>query len=309
MLATEKSLKIFTLSKLDDPSFYENLKCDFFDGHDETKFGLYGTLSKEKDIYSRIDEKDLLSFIPVNENLRWLGMNSSGIQLRFSTNSRVIKLRVRENNNWEIYNMTFYSQNGFDLYYYDEEERKWKFHNVSTPEYFDKKTYKSTIGRFKDKKIRMFILNFPTYSAVEKLEIGLEKNSIVTPIYYKDNSKIVCYGTSIIQGGATSRPGLITTNTLSRILDKQIINLGFSGNAFLEKEMANIIASIDKMELLIIDPEANAGYDSRLKDNLEQFLDIIFDKNPNLKVLISNKTYMSLDDVYPLYKKSKKYSP
>ena len=307
MESNNKEKEIFVPKKWDDALDYEKIECRFYDGHDDSKFKLLDTICTEKDKYSRFNQKDLNDFLPVNENLRWIGLNSAGLKLRFKTNSRVIKLNVRENGNWEIYNMTFYSQNGFDLYYFDEKSNKWIYHASSTPEYYDKRAYKSTIGRFHNKKVREFILNFPTYTSVEKLEIGLEKNSYIEPVNYPTNEKIVCYGTSIIQGGATSRPGLITTNVLSRLLNKEVINLGFSGNAFLEKVMAEKISQIEDMELLIIDPEANAGYDNRLEDNLNQFIDIIYSKHPDLKIIVSNKTYMALDEIYPLYKRSKKY--
>ena len=56
---------------------------------------------------------------------------------------------------------------------------------------------------------------------------------------------IVVYGTSIAQGGCASRPGLAWTNILGRKLDRPVINLAFSGNGKLEKELIELLSEID----------------------------------------------------------------
>ncbi|MFN3380470.1 MAG: SGNH/GDSL hydrolase family protein, partial [Runella zeae] len=53
------------------------------------------------------------------------------------------------------------------------------------------------------------------------------------------------YGTSIAQGACATRPGMAWTNILSRKLDRTVINLGFSGNGRLEKEVIDLINEID----------------------------------------------------------------
>ena len=56
---------------------------------------------------------------------------------------------------------------------------------------------------------------------------------------------IVFYGTSILQGGCATRPGMAHTNILSRRLNREAINLGFSGNGQLDLEIAELMAEID----------------------------------------------------------------
>ena len=46
---------------------------------------------------------------------------------------------------------------------------------------------------------------------------------------------------------------------LARALDVQIYNFGFSGNACLEPEMADVLARVPGLRLLVVDAEANAG--------------------------------------------------
>jgi hypothetical protein len=56
---------------------------------------------------------------------------------------------------------------------------------------------------------------------------------------------ICFYGTSITQGGCASRPGMAYAAILGRWLDRPILNLGFSGSARAEPEMAELLAGLD----------------------------------------------------------------
>ena len=51
------------------------------------------------------------------------------------------------------------------------------------------------------------------------------------------------------------------------------INLGFSGSGLGEIELAKIATSIDDVNLLILDYEANGGATGDMKSNLEPFID------------------------------------
>lgn len=307
MYTKEDLSKIFKEEETQQDSFFDSLELEFFDGLDTSKFALLGTMIKNPTSYFRFTDDDLKSFISVNENLKWIGMNSSGLKLRFKTNSRVIKIKVEENGEWDIYNMTFYSQNGFDLYYFDKELNKWIYHNSSTPTYFERKKYTSVIGKFKNNDEKEILLHFPLYTSVINLKIGLEKGSYAAPINYKSKDQIAFYGTSILQGGAVSRPGLQLTNVISRHLDIDCLNFGFSGNAFLETEMAEAISKNTNIKIIFIDPEANAGYDDRLLSRLNDFIETIYKNNPSIKIVLMNKTFMALDDRLSNYEKSKKF--
>jgi len=82
-------------------------------------------------------------------------------------------------------------------------------------------------------QLRNITLNFPLYRGVKKIFVGLEQNArILAPLPYIDNNRIVIYGTSITQGGCASRPGMAWTNILSRRINREFINLGFSGGMF-----------------------------------------------------------------------------
>ena len=70
------------------------------------------------------------------------------------------------------------------------------------------------------------------------------KNNLIKA---KKNEKqpIVFYGTSITQGGCASRPGMAHTNIISRKLDLDVVNFGFSGNGRMEQPIGELISNAD----------------------------------------------------------------
>ena len=78
--------------------------------------------------------------------------------------------------------------------------------------------------------MREYTIHFPLYSEVVSLEIGLCDGSSLLPARdYRTQLPVVFYGSSITQGGCASRPGNSYDNIISRDLDCDHVNLGFSG--------------------------------------------------------------------------------
>ena len=67
----------------------------------------------------------------------------------------------------------------------------------------------------------------------------------VTRKQYALEKPVLYYGSSITQGGCASRPGNAYQAMISRRLDADFINLGFSGNAKAETVMCEYLASLD----------------------------------------------------------------
>lgn len=88
----------------------------------------------------------------------------------------------------------------------------------------------------------------PLYAGVCELYVGVKDGSdIMPPQKYKYPKPIVIYGSSITQGACASRPGNDFAMRLSRMLDADVLNLGFSGNGNAEKNMLKYLASIDAL--------------------------------------------------------------
>lgn len=138
-----------------------------------------------------------------------------------------------------------------------------------------------------DKRMRDYMLYLPLYDGVDSLFIGVDKDSEINkPIVNlpKRERPVVMYGTSILQGGCASRPGMSHTNILMRWLNREVYNFGFSGNGKLDLEIAQAIAKIDNPGLYIIDCLPNCT-SKLLDEKLYAFFMILRESHPDVPVL------------------------
>jgi hypothetical protein len=177
--------------------------------------------------------------------------------------------------------MTDIAVKGLDLYCLEGE--KWEFVNCGRPT--GKKTEATLIANMLPKE-REYMLYLSLYDGVSSLGIGIDSLAYIDqpqvnlPVREKP---IVGYGTSILQGGSASRPGMSHINILSRWLNREFINLGFSGNAKLDYEIAEVIAEIDA-SLYILDFLPNATVDE-MNEKAAHFYSIIRNRRPDTPIL------------------------
>ncbi|MEE2908040.1 MAG: SGNH/GDSL hydrolase family protein, partial [Planctomycetota bacterium] len=95
--------------------------------------------------------------------------------------------------------------------------------------------------------MRDWMLYLPLYNGVESIEIGVPNGSVIEPLPNRSSERlpIVFYGTSITHGACASRPGMCHVAIVGRDLDREVINLGFSGNGTMDIEIADLLAEID----------------------------------------------------------------
>lgn len=219
----------------------------------------------------------------VTRNQVWaLSTNCSGLAVRFHSNSRVIAVK------WEVTNdivMNHFAPSGIkglDLYCF--ENGKWQFVNSARP---TGKSSKAVIISNMTDKDREFMLYLPLYDGLSHLEIGIESGATIgNPLIDspRKNNPVVFYGTSITQGGCASRAGMAYPNILSRMLDRQIINLGFSGNGKLDLEIAEVMADLDA-SCYVIDCLPNVTA-QMMQEKYVRFLEIIREKKPKVPILL-----------------------
>ena len=137
---------------------------------------------------------------------------------------------------------------------------------------------------------REYRLYLPLYNTIKELEIGVPKDAIFQPIAKMKEKPIVVYGTSIAQGACASRPGMAWTNIVGRKLDRPVINLAFSGNGQLEKELIDLINEIDA-KIFILDclPNLTASrFDSiELGKRISESVKSIRQKHPRTPILLT----------------------
>ena len=213
-----------------------------------------------------------------------LANSTAGGQVHFQTDSPKILIRAEISRPSGMYHMPATGQSGFDLYMGEPGSQKY----VSTSRFAAKAT-KYEVELFGgSKEMRSYTLNFPLYNGVKKLEIGIVAGaSIKQAKPFKQDGTIVVYGTSITQGGCAARPGMAYSNILSRKMNMEFTNLGFSGNGKGEPALANLINQIANKKMVILDYEANVYND--IKRTLGPFIDILREKNPTMPILVISK--------------------
>jgi lysophospholipase L1-like esterase len=142
-----------------------------------------------------------------------------------------------------------------------------------------------------DGKIHRICLVLPNYARVRLKKIilyGLTSVTEKTPPFLLENRPIVYYGSSITQGGCSSRPALAYFHRISETFCVNYVNLAISGNARGEPEFANYVASFSHAILFILDWGANLleyKDDGLLEQRYEQFWRVIHKHNPDTPIL------------------------
>lgn len=244
-----------------------------------------------------ISEEQVYRRLPVNpeweirDAVDQLANHTAGGQIRFRSDCQKILIKVELREKSGMYHMPATGQSGFDLYVREGGEQRYF---RTTRFRADSISYQAELFTSENKKMRTFTLNFPLYNGVNSVWIGVDQGSIIeAPPAFEQAGKIVVYGTSITQGGCVGRPGMAYTNILSRKLDMQFVNLGFSGNGKGEAALAHLITQIPEKRIIILDYEANAK--TSMKETLGPFVDILRKKHPDIPILIMSRIRYAYD--------------
>lgn len=182
-----------------------------------------------------------------------LSLHSSGIRARFRTDSPYIALHVQ----WDaeyMESVVWHGMRGFDLF--SVHGGKQALEAVFKPPLKAKQEedfFYETKG-----ELREYLLNWPLYNRVFKVYIGLKAGSVLEMgDGYHNQLPVVFYGSSITQGAFASRPGNSYQNFLSRALNMDYVNLGFSGNCKGDPLLVEHMAEIP-MSCFVCDYDHNA---------------------------------------------------
>lgn len=177
----------------------------------------------------------------VREPVWYLGRNSAGMYVEFTTEADSIQVRYKVKEALNMPHMPSTGVSGVDLYSRDKQTQKWGW---AFGQYQFKDTITYNFNNIGVNKNRVYRLYLPLYNTVEWLEIGVNEAKAFNFIH-SPSKPIIVYGTSIAQGACATRPGLAWTNLVGREFENEVINLAFSGNGRLEKPILNLINEED----------------------------------------------------------------
>ncbi len=210
-----------------------------------------------------------------------LSRDSAGMLSRFSTDSPLIHVDYalfRER--LALPHMPATGVSGVDLYGEDSEGR-WRWVAVSKPQ---EKHVKAELINGLDGTKRKYTLYLPLYNGVDRLMIGVPKGASFSPIEPRRDPAIVFYGTSITHGACASRPGMPHPAILGRRLNRPIINLGFSGNGRMEKEVGALLTELEAAAY-VIDCLPNMD-DKLVRERTEPLVSQLREARPRVPIVL-----------------------
>ncbi len=225
---------------------------------------------------------------PLPPMVDMLANHTAGGQIRVQTDSTRLAIRVRLAGRADMDHMPATGQCGFDLYVGPPGAQRYLA--TTRADCRRRSKYEFLLLHTPERSLRNFTINFPLYQGVKEVSIGLDDDALLAPpLPYAQPGRIVAYGTSITQGGCASRPGSAYTNILSRRLQREFINLGFSGNGRGEPELAELMAEIADPACYLLDYEANCEDSAHLQRTLPPFIDILRSAHPATPILVLSR--------------------
>ena len=225
--------------------------------HDVTQWGVEGRAWEDQERKRWFDRFPAKAEGRVTGAVWNLSRHSAGMMVRFKTDSTAIHAR------WKLLSsrlgmphMPPSGVSGLDLYARDD-TGKWRWAAATRP---NKQEMQAVLLTGIAPGMREYAVYLPLYNGTESLEIGVSTGAKFESLAPRSAKPLVFYGTSITHGACASRPGMAHPAILGRRLEMPVINIGFSGNGKMHKEVGDLMVDVDAA-CYIIDclPNMNAA--------------------------------------------------
>ena len=226
--------------------------------------------------YGRLDPADTNR---LTSGVRWHGLDSAGLCLRFRTDSRRLAIQWQVMKKYEFGNMNRFANGGIDVYRRTADG--WHF--VGEKGGVHGKTNELAVAWRPGDEALVYL---PLYNGAVDVRVGLRPGARAEACGER-GKPVVFYGTSITQGGCASRPGMAYTAILQRRLDVPVVNMGFSGAGCMEVEMAETLAKIDAAAY-VVDTMWNIGVSTVRQGTYERFVRRLRAQRPDVPILLVN---------------------
>jgi lysophospholipase L1-like esterase len=229
-----------------------------------------------------------------------LAQDSAGMVARFVTDAPLIRARWKlRREQLALPHMPATGVSGLDLYV--RRPDGWRWLAVGRP---TKQENEVLLARDLGSERREYMLYLPLYNGIASLELGVPPTATLEKAPARTARPIVFYGTSIVQGGCASRPGMAYPAIVGRKLGRPVVNLGFSGNGRAEPELAQLLAELDPA-VFVVDPLPNLMA-AQVTERLEPFVRTLRQAHPHTPiVLVENVPY---NDGYLVEPRRKRYT-
>ncbi len=244
-------------------------------------FGVEVIDAKDKKFWRLPHEETVL----VSEGVCARSKSACGGRVRFRTNSKSLTVKLELLTlNVHLY-MAVCAASGADIFI--GRGKNSKYAGLVNPEKYDNFFPETTIKL--DGSMNEITVNLPRCEQIGGGWISVDDDAeVLAPLPYSKKGKMCFYGSSITEGGCCTRPGNAYASVVSRWLDTDYVNYGFSALAKGEDAMADIIAKRD-FSAFIMDYDHNAPDAEHLEKTHERFFRRVREAKPDLPILMMTR--------------------
>ena len=226
--------------------------------------------------------RELMEELP---HLSFFGRRCPGARVRFKTDSKNIRIRFEFEKADPDAGMSMFACLAANVLIGDE--KYGEFLGIICPPHCGETVADGILE--KSGNMDSVTIHLPRNEVIKSFEINIDEGAqILPPDPYKYEKPVVFYGSSITEGGCCCNIINAYASILSRHLSFDYINLGFSGNAKGEPQMAEFIKGLD-MSVFVYDYDHNADSPELLKATHEPFFKVIRKANPDLPVIMMTR--------------------
>lgn len=202
--------------------------------------------------------------------------------IAFRSDTTCLRVRVRNQDTTHMPHMPMSGSNGLSLYAGTGGRlAPWATAVPDMANPFFERSFFTGVAR----RMRDFRVYLPLYHPLQSLELGVSHGArILPPSPSALNKPVVFYGTSITQGGCANTAGSDFVSTIGRLLNLQVVNLGFSGNGRGDIEVARLMARIDAA-MHVLDYPCNVS-PADLEKTLPPFFAVLRRRWPKVPILL-----------------------
>ena len=208
--------------------------------------------------------------------------HSTGLAVLFKTNSTSIRATWTTGSACPA-NLTAIGQKGLDLYI--KKDGEWRFAGVGVPKMKEPfKQHSGTLIEKMDDSEKECLLYLPLYDRVDTLLLGFDAGATVEAMPNPFKYNIIFEGSSITHGASAGRPGLCYTGLLETQYGLYCMNMGFSGNSKLQKELAQYMAGVENVDAFVLDAFSNPSA-AEIESRFDEFVDILRASHPTTPII------------------------
>ncbi len=215
-------------------------------------------------------------------SMEFLGRRCPGARVEFRTDSKNIEIKLVFETLSADVGMALYTCQSAYVYFGSHTQSRYA--GLVNPPSYETRVVEKRFEKSDD--MEDVTVWLPRNEILADVIIRVDEDARVeAPTPYAHPKPILYYGSSITEGGCCSKISNGYNSLITRWLDVDSYNFGFSGSARGELEMADYINTIDK-SIFVLDYDHNAPSVEHLQQTHEPFFRRIRAQNPELPVVI-----------------------